>query len=89
MLPDALDLNRSWDYPVSRHMYAFAYLIAACIGLVLVGMTSWHVYLVSEGRTQLEWMDEEEEGFPFHLGRMDNFRSFFNVKQKYVFRITL
>jgi hypothetical protein len=84
----ALDMSHQWDYPVGRQLFTFGYLIAFCIGIVLIGMAGWHWYLIAQGRTQLEWMEEDdhyrrvEAPFAFDFGWKQNIANFLNFKER-------
>lgn len=59
--------NSLWPHPGYRALVSFSWILAAIIGLAIVALTSWQVYLVRTGLTTVDyyqWKDAQEEAKP-------------------------
>ncbi|KAI8068223.1 DHHC palmitoyltransferase-domain-containing protein [Gongronella butleri] len=91
----SLDLALSeWPYYYPRPLMAFSFILAICMGVAIMGLCSWHYYLVMTGQTTVEFYNNyyemdvaRNQGEIFinmyDFGYKENLKHFFNIGEKY------
>ncbi|KAG1465152.1 hypothetical protein G6F46_002287 [Rhizopus delemar] len=90
-----MDLNElDWPYYFPRAIFAFAIILAICMGLAIGALCVWHYYLIMTAQTTVEFYNNhydkavcKSQGEIFvnmyDFGPLENFKRFFNICEQY------